>query len=118
LTVQIENDLRERTLGDFPNEDFFGAVEATWQDPMFAHPGGETNASAQQRGLSVIRRLRKQHEGEQIVLSTHGNLLALMMQGYDPSIDFTFWKSLSLPDIYALSFIEGRNVRIKRIWDK
>ena len=44
--------------------------------------------------------LLERHPTEHIVLSTHGNLLALILQTFDPSVDFVFWKSLTMPDIY------------------
>ena len=116
LPVHELVDLRERRLGGGPIEDFYAAVEATWTDLSFAHAGGETNIAAQQRGVAVIRRLRERHAGEHIVLSTHGNLLALMLQAFDPSIDFAFWKSLTMPDVYQLRFTGTGSVAIRRLW--
>lgn len=115
LPVHIAPGLRERRLGNSPTEDFFGAVEATWRDPSFAHPEGESNAAAQQRGLAVVRQLQRQHMTEHIVLSTHGNLMALTLQGFDPSIDFAFWKSLTMPDIYTLSFSQVGEAVMSRL---
>lgn len=118
LPVQIEPELRERRLGNFLGEDFFEAVEETWQNPSYAHPEGETNTAAQARGLAVLRRLQKEHAAEHIVLSTHGNLMALIMQGFDPSIDFAFWKSLTMPDIYTLNFSQAGEVGMSRLWQE
>ena len=42
------------------------------------------------------------HPGQQIVIGTHGNLLALILQRYDPSVGFTFWSKLAMPDAYRL----------------
>ena len=108
--------LCERRLGGGPVADFYAAVEATWRDPSFAHAGGESNSAAQQRGAAVIRRLLERHAGEHIVLSTHGNLLALTLQTFDASIDFAFWKSLTMPDIYQLGFTDAGTVAIRRLW--
>lgn len=116
LPVHTEPGLRERRLGGGSVEDFLEAVAATWRDPAFAHPGGESNTAAQRRGLAVIRRLQEQHKTDHIVLSTHGNLLALVLQGFDPSIDFAFWKSLTMPDIYTLSFSLVGEVVWRRLW--
>jgi len=52
---------------------------------------------------------------EHIVLSTHGNLMALTLQGFDPSIDFAFWKSLTMPDIYTLSFSQVGEAVMSRL---
>jgi 2,3-bisphosphoglycerate-dependent phosphoglycerate mutase len=116
LSIHTEPDLRERQLGHIPTGDFLEAVEATWREPSFAHPGGESNAAAQQRGLSVVRRLQEKHTGEHIVLSTHGNLMALLLQGFDPSVDFAFWRALTMPDVYTLCFTPAGEAVVNRLW--
>ncbi len=55
---------------------------------------------------------------DHIVFSTHGNLLALILQYYDSSIDFTFWKSLTIPDIYALNIKKGGEHIMSRLWNE
>lgn len=116
LSIRIEPDLQERKLGDGPFEDFFEAVEATWRDPQFAHPGGESSLAAQHRGLAVVRRLQEQHPTEPIVLATHGNLLALILQAFNPAVDFAFWKSLTMPDIFSLTQRPSGIVTMRRLW--
>jgi len=116
LPIHIEADLRERKLGDgLAANAFHAAVKKTWHDPAFAHPGGETNAAAQRRGVAVLQRLREQCPGEHVVLSTHGNLMALVLQHFDPRIDYAFWKKLTMPDIYELR-MDGGGVSIARLW--
>jgi len=115
LPVHVEPELQERRLGN-STLDFLDAVEAAWRDSSFAHPEGESNAAAQERGLAVMRRLQKQHVTEHIVLSTHGNLLALILQSFDPAVDFAFWKALTLHDIYALSFDQVGQAVMSRLW--
>lgn len=116
LPIQIEPDLRERKLSEKPVKNFSDAVRATWRDFSFAHPGGESNAAARQRGLGVIQRLLNQNSERHIVISTHGNLLALILNSFDPSIGFDFWKSLTLPDIFSLTFGTHGAVKINRLW--
>lgn len=116
LDVQLESDLRERKLSDQPVKDFNNAVRATWQDFSFAHPGGESNAAAQMRGLNVIHRLQNQAKGKHSVISTHGNLLALILNGLDSSIGFDFWKSLTMPDIFKSATPKNGSVEIHRLW--
>jgi 2,3-bisphosphoglycerate-dependent phosphoglycerate mutase len=116
LSIHSEPDLRERKLGNETFENFFTAVEITWQNPSFAHPGGESNVSAQQRGITVVERLLEKHHTGNIVLSTHGNLMALILQAFDPSVDFLFWKSMTMPDVYKLDIDQpGRGV-MQRLW--
>jgi 2,3-bisphosphoglycerate-dependent phosphoglycerate mutase len=116
LPIHVECGLRERALGSGPSvDDFFAAVKQTWQDPSSAHPGGETNAAAQRRGVAVVQRLREQYPGEHLALSTHGNLMALIVQHYDPRVDYAFWKALTMPDVYELQ-LEGGQASITRLW--
>jgi 2,3-bisphosphoglycerate-dependent phosphoglycerate mutase len=117
LAIEIEPDLRERSLGTpEPGTDFVSAVEATWSDPSFAYPGGESNETAQRRAVAVVRRLLRAHAGRHIALSTHGNLLALLVQYFDRRVGFDFWRALSTPDIFALRLDDGR-VSLNRLWD-
>jgi 2,3-bisphosphoglycerate-dependent phosphoglycerate mutase len=111
LPVRVELDLRERALGQIPTGgDFLAAVERTWKEPSFAHPGGESNAAAQRRGVAVLQKLQKQHPNDHLILSTHGNLLALLLQHFDPRVDFILWKSLTMPDLYELQVNSGRGI--------
>jgi 2,3-bisphosphoglycerate-dependent phosphoglycerate mutase len=117
LLVHITPELSERRLCTGAVDDFKGAVRATWDDPTFAHPGGEPNATAQERGVRLVRRLTEQYPAGHVVLATHGNLMALTLQCYDPSIDYHFWRSLTMPDVYRLSICVTGSASIARIWD-
>jgi 2,3-bisphosphoglycerate-dependent phosphoglycerate mutase len=118
LPVHNEQGLRERELGEVQTGvDFYRAVRQTWQDASHAFPGGESNMAAQHRGLAVIGRISKQHPGEHVVLSTHGNLMALILNYYDAQCDYYFWKALTMPDIY-LMWLEKKHVKITRLWQE
>ena len=116
LPVHEAPDLRERKLSGAPVDDFFAAVKRTWDDPTTAHPGGESNAAAQRRGVAVVQRLRAQHPAAHIALATHGNLLALVLQHYDPDVDYEFWRALTMPDIYTLECSDEKPA-ITRLWE-
>lgn len=117
LPLLTEPDLRERNLGERTFEDHLQAVAALWQDPSVANPGGESNLTAQQRGVAVIERLKGSHTGDHVVISTHGNMMALMLEYYDPSLDYQFWKALSNPDIYTLDFRQSNEGVLQRVWE-
>ena len=122
LPIVVEPDLRERRLatpalpaGVFRGEKAFrDAVRATWQASHFAHPGGESNAAAQARGVAVLQRLRRAHHDGPIVMSTHGNMLTLILHHFDPSIGFDFWVTLQMPDIVILTIDDQNQPKICR----
>jgi 2,3-bisphosphoglycerate-dependent phosphoglycerate mutase len=116
LLIHIEPDLQERRLGYGVFEDFYKAVAVTWRNPSFAYPGGESSVMAQKRGIVVVQRLLEKHPAQHIVLSTHGNLMALVLQTFDPSVDFRFWKSLIMPDVYRLSISQSGEGLMQRLW--
>lgn len=116
LPIQTEPDLHERLLCAGYVDDFFTAVKATWADLSFAFPGGESNTTAQRRGMVLLNRLLAQHPAEHIVLSTHGNLLALLLQHFDPAVDYEFWRSLTMPDIYELRIGGDSEIAMRRLY--
>lgn len=118
LPVHIEPDLRERKLSHGRGvSEFLPAVRQTWEDPSYAHPGGESNAAAQQRGVAVVERLRERYPGGHLVLSTHGNLMALVLQHYDPRVAYDFWRTLTMPDVYELRMVPSEP-SITRLWQE
>jgi 2,3-bisphosphoglycerate-dependent phosphoglycerate mutase len=63
----------------------------------------------------VIDRLSARHPAEHLVLSTHGNLMCLILQYFDKRINVDFWKALSISDVYVLSQ-ENKEINIARLW--
>ena len=116
LVPQLVADLRERELPPVRVADFEAVVRDTWTAPYDAPHGGESNAAAQARGLAFLRQVLDAHDGTQVVLGTHGTLLALIVNGLDASFDYRAWQRLSFPDIFRLDFEEGHLRRTERIW--
>ena len=56
------------------------------------------------------------YKGKNIVIGTHGNIMALIMNYYDKKYDYLFWKRLNMPDIYELSFEDKELISINKIY--
>ena len=78
--------LRERGFGSFEGKTFV-ELEAAWpaetarwrqRDPDWAPPGGENLKDFRIRVLDTTNELAAKHEGEQIVLVTHGGVLDVL----------------------------------------
>jgi 2,3-bisphosphoglycerate-dependent phosphoglycerate mutase len=65
----------------------------------------------------VLRTIVSRHPGHTIVVATHGNLLALMMNAFDPSYGYDFWRALTFPDIYRLTLTDSGLTAVVRSWD-
>lgn len=92
------------------------AIRKSFVDPDFALEGGESTRKAQQRSVPVFENILKQHQGDNIVIGTHGNIMTIIMNFYEPSYGFEFWESTSKPDIYRMTFNRNQLDRIERIW--
>ncbi|WP_221568107.1 histidine phosphatase family protein [Alkalihalobacillus sp. TS-13] len=116
LEVRTVENLKERTLSDSPVEDFNSAINKVWSVPTFSFPGGESNAQAQHRGISTIRHLLNMYEGKHMVIGTHGNIMVLIMHHFDRQYGIDFWKQLTMPDIYKVTFNQQNLIKVERIW--
>jgi broad specificity phosphatase PhoE len=117
LGICMDERLRERELGHYQSISFEEAVRCTWQDMDFAFPGGETNRKAQARAIEWMQEMTHRETEGQILVGTHGNLLALMLRYFDPSVDYGFWLNMSMPDIYRLEVDIGEIARYERLWE-
>ncbi|KAA0767339.1 histidine phosphatase family protein [Bacillus sp. AR2-1] len=104
LSIQLEEDLRERLLSKEPVQDFNDALQKVWEDWTFAYEGGESNDVAQRRAVICMQSILKKYKGKNIVIGTHGNIMVLLMNYFDSKYDFQFWKTLHMPDVYKLTF--------------
>ncbi|OCA81652.1 phosphoglycerate mutase [Bacillus sp. FJAT-27225] len=116
--VIIENGFKERLLSITPVYDFEIAIQKVWEDPTFSWEGGESNATAQKRGIQATLKVLETYQGKNIVIGTHGNLLVLIMNYFNQSYGYNFWMELDMPDIYKLTFDNNELKKIKRIWSR
>ena len=110
-------ELRERELPVMPAGDFDRVIRETWRVPTFAPAPGESNVMAQARALTAVRQFIKRHSGEHLVVATHGNLMALMLNAFDSRFEYEFWRTLSFPDVYQVAFRGTEYRGVQRLWD-
>ncbi|EEL71544.1 histidine phosphatase family protein [Bacillus mycoides] len=115
LSIQLEEDLRERLLSKEPVEDFNDVIQKVWKDWTFAYEGGESNDVAQRRAVICMQSILKKYKGKNIVIGTHGNIMVLLMNYFDSKYDFQFWKTLHMPDVYKLTFDNNRFISAERV---
>ena len=104
LAIQTDKRLIERKLSSqaIADQDFEEALMQLWSRPTLLLAGGESNQQAQQRALTFLHELESKHQNEEIILSSHGNLICILLSAFDLSIDYNFWHNLSMPDVLVL----------------
>jgi 2,3-bisphosphoglycerate-dependent phosphoglycerate mutase len=117
LEIIMVEQLREREVPAAPLREFEQTIKEAWRSPNAGPLGAESNLHAQTRGIDVLRKIVARHPGQAIVVATHGNLLALIMNALDRSYGYDFWRTLSFPDVYRLTFTNGALAGVERVWD-
>ncbi|WP_079530065.1 histidine phosphatase family protein [Halobacillus hunanensis] len=114
ITIEKDERLEERILSRDPLDDWEEVLHDTFKDPELKMAGGESSLEAKERVLSLIDELEAGVEGN-VLLVTHGNLLALLLQKYNREIGFMDWKRLSRPDIFLIQK-QGGEYTVERVW--
>ena len=103
LEVQVLPDLRERRLTRGQRDDWPDVLAQAWTDPSFAVDGAESGVAAQRRGIGVLDLLRARHaDGGRLLVGSHGNLISLILQAFEPGVGLDFHLAMPNPAIYHL----------------
>ena len=57
--------------------------------------GGESNREALKRILDLLEDLEERYSDKTILLSSHGNLLGILINHFDPSFDYKKWGQMT-----------------------
>lgn len=106
LTIETDSRLRERVLSGVPLVDWRERLKASFVDLDVCLPGGESSRAAMKRGMAAVADVGE-HGAVTTVVVTHGNLLALLLKGFDERAGFAEWRTLSSPDVYRVEYADG-----------
>jgi broad specificity phosphatase PhoE len=103
MEITILPDLRERETSVSAPAEWLPHLERSWTNPDYMPPGSETGRAAQRRALRVLDLLRAHYpDGGRVLVSSHGNLIALILQAFEPGVDYEFHLAMPRPAIYHL----------------
>lgn len=109
LPIRTDARFRERVNGpEVNNKEMF---LKRWADFDYHVEGGESLRMVQSRNMEALREILQNHEGETIVIGTHGTALSTILNFYEPDFDVnSFLRIINfMPYIIRLDF-EGENV--------
>lgn len=98
-------------------EELLAGIEKSFLDLDYCLLEGETTRQAQERAIPVIKQLLTDYKGKKIVIGTHGNIMTIIMNYFNKSYGYDFWKATSKPDIYKLEFEEMELIHVERLWN-
>ena len=88
LSIETDEDFRERNAGQWRGDNFLQYIKAQWDDFNFSDFGGECLANVQERNVNALNKYLKKYSGETIAIATHGTALSTMINYYYP--DFRY----------------------------
>ncbi|UOQ85821.1 histidine phosphatase family protein [Gracilibacillus salinarum] len=116
IEVETDERLKERLLSEQPVDDWIDILEESFENFHFKLPGGESSNDAFKRADQVLEECLQDPLNETIIVVTHGNLLALMLQKFHVDFGFHEWKTLTNPDVFLIQRIGGEYIS-ERIWE-
>jgi 2,3-bisphosphoglycerate-dependent phosphoglycerate mutase len=103
MEITLLPDLRERETGAIARADWLSHLERSWTNPDYTPPDSESGRSAQRRALRVLDLFRAHYpDGGRVLVSSHGNLISLILQAFEPGVDFRFHAAMPRPALYHL----------------
>lgn len=108
LEIHTDYRLRERKNGK--NSNNMEMFQKRWADMTYSESDGECLKDVQDRNIEVISAILDEHEGENILLGTHGTALSTIMNYYDKSFGLEgFLRIIDyLPYVVRLGFEEHK----------
>lgn len=109
LEIHTDYRLRERKNGK--NSNYMEMFQKRWADMTYTESDGECLKDVQDRNIEVISALLSEHEGENIILGTHGTALSTILNYYDKSFGLEGFLELInyLPYVVRIGF-EGHKM--------
>ncbi|MGF9697812.1 histidine phosphatase family protein [Paenibacillus sp. MABNR03] len=119
LDIKVYEDLRERHFASYmiENAELMSSIRESFKDPDYTMQGGESNADCQKRAISVLEPILKEHRGKTIAIGTHGLVMTLMMNHFDPAFGLEFLNHLKKPDVYKMQFENLELEEVTRMWN-
>ncbi len=111
--IVLDNRLRERKLSStfIKDSEFEDSIKYLWQNPSESLSEGESNQDALARVLNFLMDLEERYSDKTILLSSHGNLLGILINHFDPSFNYKKWGQMTFPDC----FLVDKDESVKRI---
>ncbi|MDQ0170541.1 histidine phosphatase family protein [Paenibacillus tundrae] len=118
LEIETFEDLRERHFSSDDVIDLMSNIRNNFYNAEYVFPGGESNADCQNRSITVLKTILKEHKGKKIAIGTHGLVMTLMMNHFDSNYGLAFLDQLKKPDIYKMQFEDLELKEVTRLWNE
>ena len=115
LTIVTDDRLRERKAGQ--NSNNMNMFRKRWEDLEFHEEDGESIGMVQRRNIEVMKDLLHTHQGESIIVGTHGTALSTILNYYNSNFNCdSFLRIIDyMPYVIRLDFEDLECIGIEEI---
>jgi 2,3-bisphosphoglycerate-dependent phosphoglycerate mutase len=113
LRPNLVADLHERVFTEGHVRDWATTWRTAWMNPDFAFDDGESGRLAQARMYAAVLRVATASRARRLAISSHGNVIALLLQRLDTSFTFAHACAIRNPDLFRVVF-DGASLS----WDR
>jgi len=107
LPVEVHHDLREKKFTHTITPAFKEIWVKAWDDFDFKIPDTECSRGAQTRFVSALKEIAEKHPGETLGISTHGMVIALLLNFIDNNYLRPEAEKVKNPDVIKITYING-----------
>ena len=88
IQVDVDKDFRERVVGTWIPDRFYGFIKQQWYDFNYRNEGGESLSEVQGRCIEAVKRAIEQYKNETFAIATHGTALATIINYFFPDFGY------------------------------
>jgi 2,3-bisphosphoglycerate-dependent phosphoglycerate mutase len=108
VPVTVRENLRERLITTtFVSEGLKDIWTRSWEDFDYALPGCESSRVAQIRIATEVAEICRSQAGRRIAISSHGNVIGLLLNSLDGAFHRPHTEQLRNPDVLRLLYRDG-----------
>ena len=106
LSIETNEDLRERNAGKWHGDNFKNFIKAQWEDFSYHILDGECLNEVQARNIKALQYYLDKYSGETIAVATHGTALSTIINNYYPGFNYdSFMRIIDyMPYIVKITF--------------
>ena len=88
LSIETDENFRERNAGKWHGENFLEFIKAQWDDFNYHIMDGECLSDVQNRNIKALHKYLDKYKNETIAIATHGTALSTMINYYYPDFNY------------------------------
>lgn len=117
LSIETNEDLRERNAGKWHGENFKDFIKAQWEDFDYHILDGECLKDVQSRNIKALYHYLDKYSGETIAIATHGTALSTIINYYYNDFNYdSFMRIIDyMPYVVKIEFDDKKALSLEEI---